>query len=306
MARGDHTFAIALGVSLIAHAILLPTAIKYQPTFAGFPPIAAPQNKSSIYVDDRPDASLGFGAADGKGNAANASPGEEPMVGRDADQVQAFLSRDPVGPGRVGDDPSMSVLPVGGGGVPAKAQAAIESAPMLGVASASNDAPSAHKLAFANTSKGQDQTSLVRTKNSQVASADDSSPEASTPGAPQPAADPAVMSDSESDPFAPGMKVEFRDGRVDVRLGRKVKTVRPKLNLAAIYDLQSTSFPTMTVKVHIDAEGAVRDVDIVKSSGSNGADQAVKVALYQWWFEPAKDAAGHAIASEVTFPITWH
>ena len=42
------------------------------------------------------------------------------------------------------------------------------------------------------------------------------------------------MSDSESDPFAHGSNsIEFRDGRADVRFGRKVKTVRPRLSLAA-------------------------------------------------------------------------
>jgi TonB family protein len=113
------------------------------------------------------------------------------------------------------------------------------------------------------------------------------------------------MSDSESDPFAPGMSVDFRDGRVDARLGRKVKTVRPKLSLASRYDLQGSLYPSMKVRVQIDAEGVVRKVDILKSSGSVGADQSVEVALYQWWFEPIKDKAGHAIASELTFPIVW-
>ena len=59
------------------------------------------------------------------------------------------------------------------------------------------------------------------------------------------------------------------------------------------------------VRVRVDTEGAVRQVDILKSSGSESADQAVKVALYQWWFEPKKDEAGNAIASVVTFPIVW-
>ena len=50
------------------------------------------------------------------------------------------------------------------------------------------------------------------------------------------------MSDSESDPFAAAKGVIFRDGRVDVRMGRKVKTVRPKLSLADQYDLLAMPF----------------------------------------------------------------
>jgi TonB family protein len=114
------------------------------------------------------------------------------------------------------------------------------------------------------------------------------------------------MSDSESDPFSPDMAVDFHDGRVEARLGRKVKTVRPKLSLAARLDLMTSGTPGMTVRLNVDREGAVRKVDIVRSSGSVGADEAVKVALYEWWVEPKKDDTGNAIASVITFPIVWH
>ena len=49
-----------------------------------------------------------LGEAGGKGDAADASTGDEPLQAKMAPQGQAFLSRDPEGPGRVGDDPSMS------------------------------------------------------------------------------------------------------------------------------------------------------------------------------------------------------
>lgn len=114
------------------------------------------------------------------------------------------------------------------------------------------------------------------------------------------------MSDSESDPFSrSNASVTFRDGRVDVRFGRKVKTVRPRLSLAAQYDLFSMQFPRMVVRLSVDAAGQVRRVEIVKSTGSATADQDVKVALYQWWVEPAKGPAGVATADTIEFPITW-
>ena len=281
MSRRDHSFLAAIIVSLVLHALLLEASIRYSRySWGGYlpPPKQSPQ-ASAIYIAQR-DASLEFGAVDGHGNAANASPGDLPMLGRDGDQTQAFLSRDPVGPGRVGDDPSMSVLPQVVSPTPPSPGLQAEK---IGVPSQSADLkppqvkpPPTPPLP--PNEQGHDATNLVRTKDSPIAPPDSTKGGGST-GSTPPAADPAIMSDSESDPFAPGMKVDFRDGRVEARLGRKVKTVRPKLSLAAQYDLQSTIDPSIRVSVHIDANGAVSKVDIVKSSGSDGADQAVIVAL---------------------------
>jgi TonB family protein len=128
-----------------------------------------------------------------------------------------------------------------------------------------------------------------------------------TPGAPTASADPAIQSDSESDPFAANASgsVEFSDGRVDARFGRKVRTVRPRLSLAAKYDLLGTPQPRMLVRLRIDGDGDVRYVEILRSSGSPSADQAVRVALYQWWVEPKKDRAGRPVGDVVEFPIVW-
>jgi TonB family protein len=135
---------------------------------------------------------------------------------------------------------------------------------------------------------------------------EDAASGAGTPGSPAASADPAVQSDSESDPFSTrGNQIAFSDGRVEVRFGRKVQTVRPRLSLAAKYDLLAMAFPRMLVRLRIDAAGEVRKVDIVRSSGSASADQAVKVALYQWRVEPKRDRAGRAIGDVVEFPIVW-
>lgn len=298
MPRGDHTFVISLIASLLAHAMLLATMIPRTSPPPPIAPVIARPTPAAIFIDDSKDASMGFGDPTGSGDAANSSPGETPMAGRDADQTQAFLSRDPQGPGRVGDDPSMSVLPQTSAAAPTPPSAAA----MLGVTSDATEI--APPKSPSPQLPGRDATSLTRTKNSPTA-APESQSEGTTAGSSLPAADPAVMSDSESDPFAPGKSVEFKDGKVDARLGRKVKTVRPQLNLAARYDLQTTIDPSITVRLDIDAEGAVRKVEIVKSSGSIGADQAVENALYQWWFEPKRDEKGNAVPSQITFPIHW-
>jgi TonB family protein len=293
MPRGDDTFAISLAASLALHGMLAVMILR-QSSPAGAVVMPAPRaapTPPQIYIDEHPDASEAFGLADGAGKAANEAPGDQPMIARHGDQAQAFLSRDPVGPGSVGDDPSMSVLPKVSTPPPSA-----EPAPPLGAAP-----PMMQLIA----PRGEDETALLRMKTSPAPLAMLRADAAQPFGSHENPADPAIMSDSESDPFAPGTQVEFRDGGVVARLGRKVKTVRPKLDLAARIDLMSTNAPSMTVRLTIDAQGAVRKVEIVRSSGSVGADQAVKAALYQWWVEPKKDAAGRAIASVITFPIAW-
>jgi TonB family protein len=294
MSRGDHTFAISMAASVVLHACIAMSLLRQEPA-APLAPTSAPPvaPAASIFIDDNPDASLEFGTADGAGIAANERPGDQPLAAPQADQAQAFLSRDPVGAGSVGDDPSMSVLP----------RTVAQAAPAQQFA-ALGAAPPAMQLIAPNRT-GTDDTPLVRVKNSPVPMSNIPQQADGAIGSNLPPADPAVMSDSESDPFTPNMTVEFRDGALQARLGRKVKTVRPKLTITARIDLMSMNAPTMTVRLAVDAKGEVRKVDIIRSSGSVGADQAVKVALYQWWIEPKRDDNGRAVASVLTFPIVW-
>jgi TonB family protein len=292
MNRGDHSFAICFSASLVLHvalAFMVVREARSQSLRASFQPPRPAPRQPSIYIDDSLDASEHFGLPDGAGRAANARPGDEPMSARHGEQTQAFLSRDPVGPGNVGDDPTMNVLPR-------------RNQPSPAVGASIGAAPSLMSMV---TPHGTDDTALLRMKNSPLAKSQAPVQGSAAPSSNAPAADPAIMSDSESDPFSPDMRVALHDGAVEARLGRKVKTVRPKLSLAARVDLMSMDGPRMTVRLMIDPEGAVRKVDIVRSSGSVGTDEAVKVALYEWWVEPKKDELGHAIASVITFPIVW-
>lgn len=120
------------------------------------------------------------------------------------------------------------------------------------------------------------------------------------------APDPAPKTDSESDPFSMTGSAVFRAGRVDARFGRKVKTVRPRLELAGQYDLLSLPSPSVIMKVRADESGRVRNVEIVKSSGSSEVDQPCQLAMYEWWFEPPKDKAGKPQPAEMTWTISWH
>lgn len=122
---------------------------------------------------------------------------------------------------------------------------------------------------------------------------------ASSPGRPIP------QSESDSDPFSKAFAVNFRAGRVDARTGRKIKTVRPDLSLAAMYDLAGGANPSVTVKARIDETGAVTDVAILTSSGVNEIDLPCLRAVQQWWIDPALDAQGKPIKDVVVIRINF-
>lgn len=298
MNRRDHTFAIALIVSLLLHAAIVFVVADEAVRGRGAMPLSAigvarEAGEEVSYVirpPPPPPRKLEdlFGDAKGVGDALNARRGAEPLIGRDAGQTQAFLSRDPVGPGKIDKEPSMSVLPSG-------------SAAMAAAPSAPPPPPPTPRVPFGVDRAEQWSVPHVTRAAAKVAPPAAGPDAPGSAGVPRPAADPAVMSDSESDPFLAGGEkaaVVIRDGRVDVRLGRKVKTIRPHLSFSSRMDLMSMQFPRMIVRMHIHGDGSVRRVDIVKSTGSAAADQEVKVALYQWWFEPTKEDV-------VEFPITW-
>jgi len=121
------------------------------------------------------------------------------------------------------------------------------------------------------------------------------------PGSNAPAADPAPMSDSESDPFREKATVEVSAGKVNARLGREVKTVRPKLSYVAETELYATQSRSMRVRLHLDSAGKVTKLDIVRSSGSQTADQEAKVALYDWQFDPRPKR----VPDTVEFDLVW-
>jgi TonB family protein len=127
-----------------------------------------------------------------------------------------------------------------------------------------------------------------------------------SPGLPQRSADPLPQSESDSDPFSRiSGSVVVRDGRLDVRLGRKVKTTRPQLLLAGQIDLIALSNPTVVLEVHIAPTGNVTDVKIAHSSGSNPVDEPTRLCVYDWWFEPARNKTGQPIPDVIFFTIQY-
>lgn len=124
-------------------------------------------------------------------------------------------------------------------------------------------------------------------------------------GMPPSAGNPLPQSESDSDPFSriSGNITVPRVGRLDPRLGRKVKTTRPQVNIAGEIDLIALNNPTVVLEVHIAPTGKVTDVKIAHSSGSNAIDEPTRVAVYDWWFEPAKDKTGKPVPDVIFFTV---
>ena len=100
-------------------------------------------------------------------------------------------------------------------------------------------------------------------------------------------------SDTNSMAFANAPSAIFRDGRMEARNGLKVRTTRPDFGLAAMNDAVSLGKTSVVLGVNIDTDGNVSNVVILHSSGSDNIDLPCERAIYNWWFEPQKDADGH-------------
>ena len=306
MRARDLSLTIALSASLLAHGLL--ALVTFEGARLQMATIRLPgflRETPDLIEADPPDtANLGGAANDGF--SPNASPGKETIRAKDAPSDQALLSRDPQGPGRIGDLPSFSLVPqtdeaAAAGGSPTPIVVLRRSEPVLPVVT---DEPRPFGA-------GPDVAVMLLPR---VRSA-----QATPPNQPQPhpqrsaiaksdqrAADPAIESPSESDAFSTLGGIEFRDGRMDSRLGRAFKSVRPHLSLAAQIDLMALTDPRIVLKLRIDATGKVVAVDVVHSTGSDSIDQPVKLVMYQWWFEPQKSPTGQAMAETIVFPISWH
>lgn len=113
------------------------------------------------------------------------------------------------------------------------------------------------------------------------------------------------QSESESDPFSKTATFIYRNGKVEARDGRKVKTVRPKLTEAGIQAVIAMEEPLVVLAVKIDDQGKVTGVDYVRKSGSNEVDLPTYLAAWKWEFEPSKDKAGNPKADAFVIPFVW-
>jgi TonB family protein len=293
--------------------------------------------------EEEPKPKFEMGDAKGKGYASHDAPAEREATAPEADTDQALLSLDPQGAGGSGADAAVAQAAGKGslrgqpGGAPPSPPVALsvtkspaESLTPLGL----NPALKAPKRVVKPLPAPFDIQSGEATEDAggeEIARAETTPPvlvdrqiivpvkvsptPAATPtpadggfkadGAQQPAADPARMSDSESDAFSKLGTATFVDGDWRVRFGRKVKTRKPRLLLAGIDALLALNRAQVWLKVDIDPTGKVVGVKVTKSSGSNDIDQPTRVAMYDWWFEPKLDASGKPVPDQIEMRLAW-
>jgi TonB family protein len=303
-------------------------AASARPTTA---PAKKPANDELIFYPE-------MGEDTGTGNASNASPGDKPLEAREADENQAPLDRVPAVAGRINAPPAHRDEPDGDGigGAPAAA-ANLSPDPALSPRALSPPhplppvpEPAAPPVAVAALPEPQVKLASIaadlnppltppQAPHPPVASAAQkpppspaAPPKAATgdgraPGKPKPAVEAYEQSDSDSDPFLrkSGNVVVLENGRLDVRFGRKIKTTRPHVMVAGQFDLIALSNAMVCLEIHIAASGNVTDVKVSRSSGSNQIDEPTRLAVYDWWFEPAKDKHGKPIADITFFTIEY-
>ena len=115
MTRRDLSLTIALCASLMAHAALALVTFegaRHQLATIWLP--GYPRSAAEM-IDAEPVDAIRLGELRNEGLAPNSTPGAESLRAKEAPSDQALLSRDPVGPGRIGGPPSFSmILPTDG------------------------------------------------------------------------------------------------------------------------------------------------------------------------------------------------
>jgi TonB family protein len=283
MARRDRSATVALCASLMMHGVLAAALIwvwvsqmdevKWWPALGG-----RLADEDPIVMPDRK-----FGESGGKGEAANALVMEsELFAGRLGTQDQAPLSRDPIGNGEVPDAPgSMLAERVKVVEVPQSIQTPASADAPFGVGAVAMAGPVVKARPPVQVEENIAAVSMARGSAGAVAG------------------DPAPESESESDAFSRMGNVRVRNGKVEARLGRDFKSVRPRLSMKGELDAMSVRRPVVDMKVYLDETGKVIDVKILRSSGSNEIDLPTTSAMYKWWIEPARDKEGKAIRDVV-------
>ncbi|HEV7300958.1 MAG TPA: TonB family protein [Tepidisphaeraceae bacterium] len=331
--RHDATLTAGLCASLVAHGLIVFGAsviyIDRLESRIWQPPLTRELAQATGTTSSN---EFQLGEETGTGTAIAPMIGDQDALARQANSDQPFTSLDPAGFGKVGDPPAPSAAPPGeggGGGAPARFGLPSDTSTMpqprprpplaqrRAVPTAEEISPSgtspalppdvASNLSISELPTVQEPAEAPQT---QVMAANLSNvPQATVaPGAPgerAASADPAPLADSEIDPFAKTGAAEFRSGRTNVQFGRKSKLTRPRVLLAGQMDLIGKANPRVTLAIATDASGKVTDVAVRQSSGSPNIDQPVRVAAYDWWFEPPRDAAGQPQPDAFLFTVSF-
>lgn len=296
----------------VTHAPAPHLAALARPALPAPPPpiISEPEKKQPPPPDDfanatRPPPRDDSGESSGHGTANRSTPGQRPMEAL-AGLEQANLARN------AKDEPlkpDESVLPRQAG-APIGTDTVAQAAPAFGVPQPSpTPAPSVKpklQVALVDTTHGQRPQPVVEPPvQSNIlgspAGARDlpPSPVPTLPTTPQETrGHRSLTADTDSMPFAKATTAHFHNGKMDARLGRRVKTTWIDVDLAGRSDSWSLTSPTVVLGVSVNAAGFVQNVVILRSSGSDNIDLPCQRAVYDWWFEPQKDKNGQPTADK--------
>jgi TonB family protein len=340
MRWADRSLVVGLCVSLLFHGAVFYTALTDYVHGLSHVYLKAPATRERAVADVSvfkvPD---NFGEALGRGTANSSEPGEQPLLAPTGDEVQSLLSRDPQGPtGRPGaqssafdapsDNPAAAtasvMAPALADATPTKPQPKSPEVPLPAPNVATEPRAASPRLVgttllpASQPATGQGYATAVAiavapTPPPSPASAarpSQPAPSSSSPAAPAATpggggGSPVPPTDSDSDPFNKSVSVTVRPGGVDARAGRKVRTVRPDLSLAAQTDLMTMGVARVQMAVRIDPTGNVSDVQVLGSSGNNDIDLPCVQAVHQWWFEPTKDSSGKGVSDVILLTITF-
>ena len=337
--RPDVSLTFALCASLVLHGLLSLALAEAFVRDAGARIWLPPPAQRAVHVAeaDAPmprfeldeDPRRRLGDAGGTGYAIDESPGQKQLLARQGAQDQPMLSRDPVGPGRVGDDPSEWTAAPGDGGatepaqLPEPAFASPPAAHALGITAPvradvappePGTVPPTHVQDAPDSPDAPDQTAPAHPAREAAAtpaappapavpSADHANANANARPGPRVAADPAPKGESELDPVAVVGTMDFRSGSTTVRAGRKHRIIRPRLTLDAKLDLATMGSTYIVLRMRLDASGNVTSSEVARSSGSDSVDQIFKVTSYEWWFDPARDERDRPTTDAFQFVI---
>ncbi len=317
--RRDSTLFAGLCLSLVAHGGLAGITLTiYNAQLEGRLP-QPPFDRVAILADSaayQPN-NFSLGEASGTGTAIAPIDAYTPQFAPDANQDQPFTSLDAAGDAQRGVPPSPVALP---------GDSDVTTPATFGMQTESTDAPPklirpdsavAQKIDKplsdvepTNENDGPLTAAVAKPEPQVEVSVEQSSPQPPTPEQPQQvagtpvAADPAPQSDSEIDAFAADGVAEFKSGKTDVQFGRKTKLTRPRVLLAGQFDLIGAAGPRVVLEIHTSTTGKVTDVSIAKSSGSRNIDDPVRLAAYDWWFEPPLGPNGKPLPSEFLFTVS--
>jgi TonB family protein len=304
-ARRPHERHLFLGLcaSLLVHGAIVSLGLDayerqlegriYQPGYGTVPIVTVAAPLPSEFI---------LGDASGTGTAIEASDWPEPLQAAQASQDQPLASLDPAG--QHGAQPPTAAMTATDVPVDAsKAQAVAR----FGVAPEAVDAvpqalgnkhPQPRRATDAPAESKPTEAPVAPTppREAAVASSQEPSP---APG------DPGPATETEIDPFSRTASAEFHFGRTDVQFGRRSKLRRPDILLAGQMDLIGAAIPRVTLGIRTDATGKVIDAQVLRSSGSKNIDQPVRLAAYDWWFEPPLGPDGKPVPDSFAFTVTF-